>query len=484
MSEPARLSRVAGAPAGYGFHLRRPSPADLARRSALVVGLVPATAVPLLRGGDPRRLTRRDLGRSLRVVAQRLGGTWVKVGQVLASAPGLVGEDLSEELRPLLDTSPPVPIHTVRRLITRGLGRPEGELFASIEPDPIGTGSLAVVHRAVTHTGRPVAVKVLRPGIERESAADLVLIETLLDGFARWRGIPPAIFHRLIGGLRQQLSEEMDLRREADHMDRFRALFQTAGLEKLVVPEVDVDLSARRVLTMEYLDGVAIDDLSAIEAMGGDPAPLVAQAVRAWWASVAVAGLFHGDVHAGNLMYMTDGRLGMLDWGIVGRLSEANHGFMLALLAGAAGEEQAWDRAVDILLTTIPERVRDRPDFDEGRARAMIRQGLAYALTRPYGEVSLGAFRSGDAFDDGEGTGPGRPERSRRRRGAGRRGPGDARPPGPDGGPDRDILLLGKQLIYFERYGKQYLSDRSVLSDAAAVLDLVRAQSAQARSGV
>jgi hypothetical protein len=229
---------------------------------------------------------------------------------------------------------------------------------------------------------------------------------------------------------------------------------------------------------------VAIDDLSAIEALGGDPAPLVAQAVRAWWAAVAVAGLFHGDVHAGNLMYTTDGRLGMLDWGIVGRLSETNHGFMLALLAGAAGEEQAWDRAVDILLATIPERVRTRPDFDQHRVKVMIRQGLAYALTRPYGEVSLGAFLSGEAFDDGQGRVSNRPERGRRRRGAGRRRPGDDRPMGPEGGPDRDILLLGKQLIYFERYGKQYLSDRSVLSDAGAVLDLVQAQSGPAGSGL
>jgi predicted unusual protein kinase regulating ubiquinone biosynthesis (AarF/ABC1/UbiB family) len=255
MTEPAGHPAIALAPAGYGFHLRRPSPADLARRSATVMSVVPAAAVPLLRGGDPRRMTRRDLGRILRVVAQRLGGTWVKVGQVLASAPGLVGEDLSEELRPLLDTSPPVPIASVRRLITRGLGRPVDEVFASIDAEPIGTGSLAIVHRGVTRSGREVAVKVLRPAIERDSSADLVLIETLLDGFARWRGIQPSIFRSLIGGLRQQLSEEMDLRREADHMDRFRALFDQAGLEKLVVPEVDGDLSARRVLTMEFLDG-------------------------------------------------------------------------------------------------------------------------------------------------------------------------------------------------------------------------------------
>lgn len=479
MTEPAS-PRSDGA--GDGFRLRRPTAADLARRSGTVASLLPAAALPLLRGGDPRRLTRRDLGRTLRLAAQRLGGTWVKVGQVLASAPGLVGEELSEELRPLLDTSPPVPIHSVRALIAKGLARPVDDGFASLDRDPIGTGSLAVVHRGVTRSGREVAVKVLRPGIERESAADLVLIETLLDGFARWRGMEPSVFRTLIGGLRQQLSEEMDLRREAAHMDRFRGLFARAGLDRLVVPEVETGLSARRVLTMEFLDGVAIDDLSAIEAIGGEPAPLLAEAVRAWWTTVAVAGLFHGDVHAGNLMYLTDGRLGLIDWGIVGRLSDTNRSFMIALLAGAAGEREAWDRAVEILLTTVPDRVRSRPGFDDDRARVMIRQGLDYALTRPYGEVSLGAFLSGEAFDDGTGASSPRPDRGRRRR-SDRRAARAARPPGPEAGPDRDILLLGKQLLYFERYGKQYLSDRSVLSDADAVLALVRGPAQEAPSG-
>jgi predicted unusual protein kinase regulating ubiquinone biosynthesis (AarF/ABC1/UbiB family) len=476
VSQPEAQFGVGQVDPGY-FRMRRPGRADLARRSAMVASVVPAAALPLLLGGDPRKLSRRDLGRAFRVVAQRLGGSWVKVGQLLASAPGLVGEDLAEELRPLLDASPPVSIQRVRGLISRSLGRPAGELFAAIDPQPIGTGSLAVVHRGVTDAGREVAVKVLRPGIERDTAADLVLIETLLDRFAAWRGIERSVFRGLVGGLRQQLTEELDLRREAVHMDRFRALFAQAGLSRMVIPEVELELSARRVLTMEFLDGVAIDDLSAIEAMGGDPAPLVAEAVRAWWATVAVAGMFHGDVHAGNLMYTADDRLGLIDWGIVGRLSAENRRLMLALLAGAAGQESAWDDAVEILLATVPERVRLRDDFDPDRARSMARRGLSYALTRPYGEVSLGALLSGDAFDDGGERPASRPPR--RRGPAGRRatngvangpGPGADEPPGPD----RDILLLGKQLLYFERYGKQYLADRSVLSDAGLVLDLVR----------
>jgi len=503
-------------PDGPSFDLRRATPTDLARRSAAVLSVLPGAAVPLLKGGDPRRLSRRDAGRALRLVAQRLGGSWVKVGQLLASAPGLVGDEISEELRPLLDTSPAVSPPRVEAAISRAWDRPVRDLLAELDPVPVGTGSLAVVHRGVTRDGQVVAVKVLRPGIERDSAADLVLIETVLDRLAAWRGMDRSAFRALVAGLRMQLSEELDLRREAAHMGRFQELFSQAGLSRLVIPRVYEEMSGRRVLTMEFLEGVAIDDLSAIERMGGDPAPLVAEALQAWWATVGVAGMFHGDVHAGNLIYTNDGRLGIIDWGIVGRLSEKNRSFMLAMLSGAAGDEGAWGQAADLLMEGIPERVRRRDDFDAGRARVMITQGLSYALTRPYGEVSLGALLSGEAFKDmpgedadgragdpGSNPGPGvqtdgtssrgvrgrsRGRRLARRRASPRSSERVDRTEGAKGadqdgsaspeGPDRDILLLGKQLLYFERYGKQYLSDRSVLSDAAFVLDLVKSHPA------
>ena len=477
MTGESGLSRGwAAVPDGPLFSLRPATRADLARRTAGVLSVLPAAAVPLLKGGDPRRLSRRDAGRALRLVAQRLGGSWVKVGQLLASAPGLVGEELSDELRPLLDTSPAVAPARVKAAISRAWGRPMGEMLAELDPMPVGTGSLAVVHRGVTRDGRVVAIKVLRPGIERDSAADLVLIETVLDRLAVWRKMDRSAFRVLVAGLRTQLSEEMDLRREATHMDRFRQLFSDAGLRRLVIPEVHEAMSGRRILTMEFLDGVAIDDLSAIESMGGDPAPLVAEALQAWWATVGVAGMFHGDVHAGNLIYTRDGRLGIIDWGIVGRLSEKNRGFMLALLSGAAGDEEAWGQAADLLMEGIPERVRRREDFDADRARVMITQGLSYALTRPYGEVSLGALLSGDAFSDLPAARPPDPSEP-----SGGPEPVDgaaSEDSAPPGGPDRDILLLGKQLLYFERYGKQYLSDRSVLSDAAFVLDLMKSHPA------
>ncbi len=478
MTGESGLSRGWGAdPDGPRFLLRPATRADLARRTVGVLGILPAAAVPLLKGGDPRKLSRRDAGRALRLVAQRLGGSWVKVAQLLASAPGLVGEELSDELRPLLDTSPPVAPDRVEAAVSRAWGLPMGDRLAELDPVPVGTGSLAVVHRGVTWDGRVVAVKVLRPGIERDSAADLVLIETVLDRLAAWRRMDRSAFRALVAGLRAQLSEELDLRREATHMDRFRQLFDQAGLERLVIPEVYGEMSGRRILTMEFIEGVAIDDLSAIERMGGDPGPLVAEALQAWWATVGVAGMFHGDVHAGNLIYTKDGRLGIIDWGIVGRLSDRNRGFMLAMLSGAAGDEDAWGRAADLLMEGIPARVRRRDDFDPERARVMITQGLSYALTRPYGEVSLGALLSGDAFDDLPGQA--RPGPSDRGRGSRRRTePVDSADSAEAEGPDRDILLLGKQLLYFERYGKQYLSDRSVLSDAAFVLDLVKSHPA------
>ncbi|HZU73214.1 MAG TPA: AarF/ABC1/UbiB kinase family protein [Acidimicrobiales bacterium] len=482
--------------AGPAFRLGAPSPLDLARRSAELAAALPTAALPLLRGGSPRQVTRREIGRAIRVVAQRLGGTWVKLGQVLASTPDLVGADLAEELRPLLDTSPPVSLGRVEASLARALGCPPAQVFSELDPRPFGTGSLAVVHRAVTSDGQLVAVKVLRPGIERSSAADFVLIGRLLDRFAAVRKAPRQPFRIILAGLREQLTEELDLRQEADYMRRFRRLFASAGLDRIVVPGVLDGLSTRRVLTMEFVDGVAIDDLSAIEALGSDPVPLVEEAVRAWWATVGIEGVFHGDVHAGNLMFTTDGRLAMIDWGIVGTLGTENRRFIRSLLEAAAGDAGAWDDAARTLAAGIPERVRRSPDYDEPRVLGMIKQGLAYALTRPYGEVSLGALLSGEAFGvDADDVRARRAERRARRHQqaaeGGRADEGSRRTGSDAAGPepsttddepqaiDRDIMLLGKQLLYFERYGKRYLGHRSVLDDARFVLDLVRASEQQ-----
>jgi predicted unusual protein kinase regulating ubiquinone biosynthesis (AarF/ABC1/UbiB family) len=469
MTEAHEATPAVRAVDGPAFYFRPPTRADLARRSAQLAAATPNAFPALARMASRRQVAGSDLGAAIFAVAQRLGGTWVKFGQLLASAPDLVGEDLSEPLRPLLDSVAPVPPLRVRAAVARALGASAEDLFAELDPEPVGTGSLAVVHRGVIRDGREVAVKVLRPGIERDSAADLVMIEGLLGSLTSRRGLGRGPARVMLAQLRRQLGQELDLRREATCMTRFRTLFRRAGLDLLVVPEVVPEMTARRALTMEFLDGVAVDDLAAIETLGFDPAPLVAEAVKGWWTTVGVEGVFHGDVHAGNLLLTRDGRLAIIDWGIVGRLDESDRRLMRLLMEAAAGREEAWAEAAQAVLDALPDRVRMRDGFEDDQARALIRRGLTYALTRPYGEVSLGAILSGEAF------GPDRPSRRTGSERTHRAGVKVARGSGQDAGfqGNPDIVLLGKQLLYFERYGKRYLSGRSVLGDAAEVLALV-----------
>src|SRR5439155_17078151 len=213
----------------------------------------------------------------------------------------------------------------------------------SFDPDPIGRGSLAVVHRAVTLDGQAVAVKVLRPGIEDVIATDLALMTPLFELLADQLGMEIAgSLHMVLDGFREQLEEEIDLRNERRTMDHHRLLLERVDLPLVTIPESHPELSGRQTLTMDFLDGVPIDDLDAIAAFGVDPKPVAQAAIRAWFMSVLRDGTCHGDVHAGNMLLLRDGRLGLIDWGIVGRLDADTHRFFRRMLEAALGDETAW----------------------------------------------------------------------------------------------------------------------------------------------
>jgi predicted unusual protein kinase regulating ubiquinone biosynthesis (AarF/ABC1/UbiB family) len=409
-----------------------------------------------------QKLGAAELARPLRKVCDGLGATFLKFGQIVASSPSLFGEEMAAEFRSCLDTGPRVAFERVVAEVDPTL---------VLEPEPLGRASLAVVHRARTADGRDVAVKVLRPGIERKVAADLTLMRQLFRGLSAATG--PGLSELLLevlGGLQRQLEEELDLRNEAGVMRYFRALPETARLDAVVVPEPYPELSSRRVLAMEYLDGVPIDDLTAIAEMGHDPAPIVDQVVKAWFITALRGGIFHGDVHAGNILLLRDGRVGVIDWGIVGRLSEDSHFLLRRFIAAALGEEAAWDDIVEHLLTQLRAMGDQALPLDEATLRTVLRQHVATVVTQPFGQFSLADMVMGiqRGIQDVQGPGEAPPGGLRQRLGR-------IRTIGPSAGVmDRSMLLLGKQLAYFERYGKLYMGDVSLLHDReffAGVLD-------------
>jgi predicted unusual protein kinase regulating ubiquinone biosynthesis (AarF/ABC1/UbiB family) len=442
------------------YLLRRPTVDEVRRRSLRTINVVRRRMAPValakVRGApiDPVRAAV-----PLRKTFADLGATYVKLGQLVASAPGVFGDAIAAEFRSLLDQGRPVGFERVRAEIERATGRPLHDTFAEVDPDPIGRASIAVVHRATLLDGTTVAVKVLRPGIERTVATDLTLMRALVPRIAaRISGTHVDAVPQMIDGLRTQLSEELDLRNEARVMDHFNRLLDEVDLPSIAVPRTYPELSSRRVLVMEYLDGTAIDDLRTIETFGVDPVPLVEDTVKAFFLTAVRYGVFHGDVHAGNLLLLRDGRIGVLDWGIVGRLRDENVQQLRAIIRAALGDESAWPEVTERIGGQIGPLIQAQLGVSEDQVAPIIRSVLEPMFTRPFGEVQLSSLLLGpEELRAGVG-GVG---------GAGTADAGSLAAGFSADGFDRDMLLLAKQLLYFERYGQLYLRDLSLFSDRA-----------------
>ncbi len=417
--------------------------------------------------------------RPLRQVCEDLGGTFVKFGQLVASSPGLFGDDVAGEFRALLDTGPPVEFDAVRERVEADLGMALEEAFADLDPRPIGRASIAIVYRGHLHDGREVAVKVLRPGIELAIAADLRVMVPLAELVAKETGeqIAGSVL-QLLDGLRQQLGEELDLRNEARALAHFRALLSESHLDRIVVPEPYPAFSGQNVLTMELLHGVAIDDLATAAARGQDPVPLVEQVVRAFFTTTVRWGAFHGDLHAGNMLLLEDGRLGIIDWGIVGRLDRETHRFVLRLLDAALGDQAAWPDITAHLTRVYGRAIQVGLGMSDEALTAFLRGIVEPALTRPFGEVSLAGMLEAPLVQAAKARGASAHERPLRSVLLRLRTNREMRRLADEAGGlmsefTRGAFLLAKQFMYFERYGKLFLADRPILADREFLTALV-----------
>jgi ubiquinone biosynthesis protein len=264
---------------------------------------------------------------------QEIGPAAIKLGQALATRPDLVGEEAARDLAFLQDSLPPVPFAAIRPAIEQGLGRPLAELFAEVDPEPVGAASIAQVHRAVTIEGRQVAVKVLRPGIEEEFAAAIDTYEWAAAQVEAMGGEAARLRPRLVvATFRQWTNRELDLRQEAASASELKEnLVAESGF---FVPEIDWTRTSRRVMTLEWIEGIKLTDRAALIAAGHDVKALAAILVRAFLRQAVVDGFFHADLHQGNLFALPDGRLAAIDFGIMGRIDRQARIWLAEILYG------------------------------------------------------------------------------------------------------------------------------------------------------
>ncbi|MGQ0589191.1 MAG: 2-polyprenylphenol 6-hydroxylase [Sphingosinicella sp.] len=264
---------------------------------------------------------------------QDIGPAAIKFGQALATRPDLVGEEAARDLALLQDRLPPAPFEKIRAAIEQGLGRPIEQAFAEIDPEPVGAASIAQVHRAVTTEGRQVAIKVLRPRIEEDFAAAIETYEWAAAQVEAMGGEAARLRPRLVvATFRQWTQRELDLRQEAASASELRAnLVAETGF---FVPEIDWSRTSRRVLTLEWIEGIKLTDREGLIAAGHDLKALAATLVRTFLRQAVVDGFFHADLHQGNLFALPDGRLAAIDFGIMGRINRQARVWLAEILYG------------------------------------------------------------------------------------------------------------------------------------------------------
>lgn len=302
------------------------------RRLGLAVGL---WAVGARRQGGSE--SKADLSRRLRIAAEHLGPTYIKLAQIISSGEGLFPEELVRECQKCRDQVPAESFDHVRRVVEEDLGRRLEDVFATFDREPIAAASIAQVHGATLHTGERVVVKVQRPTVAELVHADIEVMAWLAPFLVGRIPIaalanPPA----LVELFAETISEELDFRLEAQNMLDIAHAFADLGQRGYVIPRPHPHLVTPRVLVMERLEGFAFYDVAGIKDAGVDTEAVVRTGMIGFMEGCMIHGIFHGDLHGGNLLVMADGRTALLDFGITGRMDERKRQAFLRMLVGAS----------------------------------------------------------------------------------------------------------------------------------------------------
>ncbi|MGH9302803.1 MAG: ABC1 kinase family protein [Acidimicrobiales bacterium] len=312
---------------------RLPPSGRIARVAGVLTGAVGTWYATDRRRGQAR--SRLGLSRRLRLGFERLGPTYIKLGQILSSGEGIFPVEVVSQFKMLRDRVPPEAFETVVEMLEEELAGPLGDTFSYLDPTPVAAASIAQVHRGVLRSGEEVVVKVQRPRVAelvRRDLAVMSFIAPFLTGRIPVSALanPPA----LIELFAETIVEELDFRLEAANMLDIAEVLALTGQRSIIVPRPHPVLVTRRMLVMERLSGFGWDDVGGMQAAGIDTAAVLRSEVISFLEGALLYGVFHGDLHAGNLFVEPGGRVALLDHGIMGRLDEPQRQAFLRLLVG------------------------------------------------------------------------------------------------------------------------------------------------------
>ena len=359
----------------YGF-------ADVLRLVALqhILHIEDAT----IRTHPDDQILSKPLPVRLRLALEELGPTFIKFGQILSSRRDLITDDYFVELTKLQSGVPPFPAREAREIIEKELGHPMRVLYSDFHDEPIGSASIAQVHQAVLKDGTPVAIKVQRPDIEKTISLDVVILHDL----ARFveKHVPEAAGLNPTGVVQEfteTLQRELDFENEASNAERFTDQFE--GNPHIRVPRIYRDHSTSRVLTMDFITGVAITDSEALRAQNTDPAELAVTMTGLIYEQIFEHGFFHGDPHPGNMRILPDSRIALYDYGMMGKFTPQMRESIALLVSGLADKNHA--QTTRSILDLSEEGIAK----DQMLLQAEVEKFAELNLNKPLRDISLGA---------------------------------------------------------------------------------------------
>lgn len=368
-----RYREIVGVLWKYGF-------ADVLKLVALqrILGMEDAT-IKIHEDG----LLSKPLPERMRLALEELGPTFIKFGQIVSSRRDLVTDEYYVELCKLQAGVPPFPASEAKKIIAQELGKPVTELFAKFEDEPVGGASIAQVHRAELPDGTKVAIKVQRPDIDQVIELDLAILQDLARFVERhvveFSSLNPV---GVVTEFSLTLIKELDFNNEAVNAERFAKQFEDNPWIK--APAVFRELTATRVLTMEFISGLPVDDPAALEDAGVNPAELAEHITGLIYQQIFEHGFFHGDPHPGNIMILPDGVTALLDYGMMGSFTPPFRSSVAHLIAGLAEKNHQQ------VMSSILDMSEEGFVMNSTKMQADVEAFSEAHLNRPLRDIRLG----------------------------------------------------------------------------------------------